>query len=71
MIMWGGCLLFLLVMVILIGGGAWLVATMTRESQARPASTGQTSTLDVLKMRYAKGEISKEQFEGMRRDLGV
>ncbi|HEX9076368.1 MAG TPA: SHOCT domain-containing protein [Anaerolineae bacterium] len=71
MIMGMGCLFFLLIAVVLIGGGAWLVATLTRDSQARPAGPGQTSTLDVLKMRYAKGEISKEQFEGLRRDLGV
>jgi len=26
--------------------------------------------LETLKIRYAKGEISKEQFEQMKRDLG-
>ncbi len=71
MMMWMGCLFFLLVAAILIGGGIWFAVTLTRDSQARPASLGQTSTLDVLKMRYAKGEINKEQFEAMRRDLGV
>ncbi len=71
MIMWMGCLFFFLVAVILIGGGIWFAVTLTRDNQARPAGLGQTSTLDVLKMRYAKGEINKEQFEAMRRDLGV
>jgi uncharacterized membrane protein len=32
------------------------------------AATNPTS-LDILKTRYAKGEISKEQFEEMKRDL--
>jgi uncharacterized membrane protein len=43
--------------------------TMTQSSTLMTAST--ESTLDILKMRYAKGEITKEQFDSMKHDLGI
>jgi putative membrane protein len=32
-------------------------------------SSGRRTALDILKERYARGEISKEQYDEMRRDL--
>jgi putative membrane protein len=73
-----GMLLMGLFWILVIGGVVWLVVALVRGSQGRSASqvltpgasTGQTP-LDILKARYAKGEVTKEQFEEMKRDLGV
>jgi len=33
-------------------------------------SPGEASALDILKARYAKGDLTREQFDQMKRDLG-
>jgi putative membrane protein len=49
----------------------WLVVTLTRNNQGSSVTTASGQTpLAILQARYAKGEINKEQFDAMRRDLG-
>ena len=62
---------------LVIGGILWLVAWLARGG-AQSASSALTNTstanqtpLDIVKARYAKGEITKEQFEEMKRALGA
>jgi putative membrane protein len=44
-----------------------------RRTSARPWEPGQgreaETALDILKKRYAKGEITKEEFEQMKQDI--
>ncbi|MBI4786313.1 MAG: SHOCT domain-containing protein [Chloroflexi bacterium] len=63
---------------LVIGGAIWLVVTLARSGQSStggPASTGARpagqTPLDILKLRYANGEITKEQFEEQKRDLSA
>jgi len=70
---WGGWLLGGLMMLIFWGGLIILVFFLARAfagsgNQRQGASTDETA-LDILKKRYARGELSKEEFESIRRDL--
>ncbi|MBI5031875.1 MAG: SHOCT domain-containing protein [Chloroflexi bacterium] len=55
--------------VLIIGGVVWLVQSLARGT----GNSGHpnTSFLEILKQRYAKGEITKEQFEQMKHDLDI
>jgi len=52
-----------------------LVFILLRRTGGRtlPPDSGfaHETPLDILKKRYARGEISKEQFEQMKRDIGA
>jgi putative membrane protein len=72
MFMWGaGGLVIMLMMVIFWGlviaglvlGLRWLIG------QSRPALRDEA--LEILRQRYARGEIDKQEFEARKRDLGA
>ncbi len=52
---WGG----------LIALTVWGIAKLTKRSD----SASKRDPLDIAKERYARGEISKEEFEQIKRDL--
>jgi putative membrane protein len=66
---WGmgsGWILMILFWALVILGIVYVVQAISR----RAVRSGPEETpLDILKKRYAKGEISKEEFERMRDDI--
>ncbi|MCL5265824.1 MAG: SHOCT domain-containing protein [Chloroflexi bacterium] len=46
-----------------------LVVWLFQQGRPTEAGPGAGLALDILRERYAKGEITREQFEQMRRDL--
>ena len=79
MMMGGGILagLILLIVFVLVVIGIvlaiiWIVRQNAGSSMSRTSfshTPSQEDALDILKRRYASGEISKEQFEEMRKDI--
>jgi putative membrane protein len=67
---WGmGIVHGLLWWAILVLGIIVLVRVLGRDSGRGPAAPPAETALDILKKRYARGEIGKEEFEEKKRDL--
>jgi putative membrane protein len=72
---WGGMIFGGLMMLLFWGGLIVLVvlavrAFSTSGSRETPRDNNASETpLEIVKMRYARGEISKAEYEEIRRDL--
>ena len=55
--------------ILIIGLIFVLIWTNTRERNKYIPFDGKETALDILKKRYAKGEITKDQFDQMKKDL--
>ncbi len=56
----GGFVIFLLLIYLLVAG---------LRNAGRPAGPPPETPLDILKKRYAKGEITRAEYEQMKKDL--
>ncbi|MBN1359393.1 MAG: SHOCT domain-containing protein [Sedimentisphaerales bacterium] len=64
---WGGHIITWILLLVAVGA---LVYLFTRASQTHgPSMPSHETPLDILKRRYAQGEITKAQFEEMKKDL--
>lgn len=65
-----GWVIMLLFWVLLLGGIAALVVWLLRAGPWTPAGEGGPSpALDILKERYVRGEITREQLDEMKREI--
>ena len=69
-------LIFLVLFLVLIGGlivgGIWLVGRGSGTEGLNLGSRTGTATedaLEILRRRYARGEITREEYQSMREDL--
>ena len=55
-------------LILIAGAIAYALGWRPQFNQTKPAQTSQTP-FEILKARYAGGEITREEYEQLRRDL--
>jgi putative membrane protein len=73
-----GIVYMLIFWVVIVGLAVWLLSSLFPRGTNNTSSHATTrqnepleSPLEILQQRYARGEISKAEYEEMRRDLDV
>ena len=64
---WFMWIFWLVALGLIVGLIVWLVNRANRPAISQSASG--TAALDILKKRYARGEITKEEYEDIRKDI--
>jgi putative membrane protein len=60
----------LLILTVFVGGFIWLIVWgIRRFTEPRASNVVGKSPLDIVKDRYARRDITKEQFEQLKKDL--
>lgn len=68
---YGAMFLVPLFFIVILGLVIWAIVAATQKSSGSPDTTDYKieSPLDILKRRYAQGDIDKEEYETKKRDL--
>ncbi len=49
----------------------WAISRSSKKQGSPGGQPAKDSALEILRERYARGEVTREEFEAMRRDLGA
>jgi putative membrane protein len=63
--MWFGWIFWVIIIALII----WLLINQSSRNRQNYQPPQQESALDILKKRYARGEINKDEFEEKKKDL--
>lgn len=63
--MWFGWIFW----IVIIGLIIYLIVRLTNQKSSGTGKISDETPLDVLKKRYARGEITKEEFDSLKKDL--
>ncbi len=68
---WGGMWFGWIFWLVIIGGIVWALVTMVNNNNRKQQNyfPREEDALEILKKRYARGEINREQFEQIKQDL--
>ncbi|MCJ7656354.1 MAG: SHOCT domain-containing protein [Candidatus Atribacteria bacterium] len=69
MMMWGGGSMFMGLLFLLIIGFAIYFIIQAETTKKSEDILKEVAPLELLKIRYAKGEIIKEEYDRIRKDL--
>ncbi|TKJ45376.1 electron transporter RnfE [Candidatus Aerophobetes bacterium Ae_b3b] len=67
---YGGTLMWILFLIVIVVVVYFILqSTKPRSYDSSFRKTPRETSIDILKRRYARGEITKEEFEQMKKDL--
>jgi putative membrane protein len=67
---WFGGIFSLIFWILLIVGMVFLIRWLIHMSKGHSESQSGSRAIEILKERYARGEIDKQEFEEKKKDLG-
>jgi putative membrane protein len=67
--MWIGMVLHILFVIAVFVLIVWIVKKLLSNQKPKTVTVDSSKALEIIKERYAKGEITKEEFENLRKDL--
>ena len=65
-----GMILSFIFTALIIAGVIILIVWLVKRTNSSGTGSADSNTLEILKTRYARGEITKKEFERLKKDIG-